>query len=129
MKTSRLYLRDVTATSPLSLLLFGPEPLTVLHAEGAVVVGGTGAGAGGGAAGGGGVRVACRAQTAVLVKQLRRALNKLLEQRFRGAGGGGGGAGGEGAWRGGALGDAVIAAVRQMLREEDDQRSLAAKLT
>ncbi|KAG2438593.1 hypothetical protein HXX76_005143 [Chlamydomonas incerta] len=124
MKTSRLYLRDVTATSPLSLLLFGPEPLTVLHAEGAVVVGGSGAGTGTG-----GVRVACRAQTAVLVKQLRRALNKLLEQRFRGAGGGGGGAGGEGAWRGGALGDAVIAAVRQMLREEDDQRSMAAKLT
>ncbi len=108
--------------SPLSLLLFG-GPLTVLHAEGAVLVGaGPGLGAG--------VRVACRAQTAVLVKQLRAALDRQLEQRFSGGGGGRGreGQGGGGGAGGGGLGDAVVAAVRQMLREEDEQRGVAARL-
>ncbi|GFR43276.1 hypothetical protein Agub_g4340, partial [Astrephomene gubernaculifera] len=38
VKTARLYLRDVTAVSPLTLLLFG-GPLTLFHAEGAVLVG------------------------------------------------------------------------------------------
>lgn len=120
VKTARLFLRDVTAVSPLSLLLFG-GPLTVLHAEGAVLVGaGPGLGPG--------VRVACRAQTAVLVKQLRAALDRQLEQRFCGGGGGRGREGQGGGGGAGGLGDAVVAAVRQMLREEDEQRGVAARL-
>ncbi|EFJ53272.1 hypothetical protein VOLCADRAFT_86387 [Volvox carteri f. nagariensis] len=125
VKTARLFLRDVTSVSPLCLMLFG-GPLTVLHAEGAVLVGaGPGSGAAmaaaaAAAAGNGVLRISCRAQTAVLVKQLRGALNRLLERRYTGGGGGGGG--------GVQVAESVVGIVRQMLREEDEQRSIAARL-
>ncbi|KXZ48157.1 hypothetical protein GPECTOR_30g253 [Gonium pectorale] len=134
VKTSRLFLRDVTAVSPLSLLLFG-GPITVLHTEGAVLLGGGGGSGGGGGGSGGGIRIACRAQTAVLVKQLRGAISRLMERRVTGAGhgegrGGGGGGGGAAAAAAAAarLAEAVVATVRQMLREEDEQRALATRL-
>ncbi|GLI66501.1 hypothetical protein VaNZ11_010328 [Volvox africanus] len=121
VKTARLYLRDVTAISPLSMMLFG-GPLTVLHAEGAVLVG-SGSGSGSGVAQSV-LRIACRAQTAVLVKQLRGALERLLERRFVGSSGNGGGGDGGGS----QVAETVVGIVRQMLREEDEQRCMAARL-
>ncbi|KAG2502148.1 hypothetical protein HYH03_000635 [Edaphochlamys debaryana] len=123
VKTTRLFLRDVTVVSPLTLLLFGGPTMAIAHAEGAVVVGGSGSGSGREA---GGVRIACRAQTAVLVRQMRGALSRLLERRFEGTGGAGGGPGGEAAWR--AAAEGVVGVVRHMLREEDEQRAAAVRL-
>jgi hypothetical protein len=65
--TARVFLRDVTPVSPMALLLFG-GPLKVLHEEGAVLVDGW-------------ARVRAPAQTAVLVKKLRAALDSALEAK------------------------------------------------
>ncbi|KAG1663311.1 hypothetical protein FOA52_006270 [Chlamydomonas sp. UWO 241] len=70
--TARVFLRDVTPVSPMALLLFG-GPLKVLHEEGAVLVDGW-------------ARVRAPAQTAVLVKKLRAALDSVLEAKVRGSG-------------------------------------------
>ncbi|KAF5835639.1 P-loop containing nucleoside triphosphate hydrolase protein [Dunaliella salina] len=69
VKTSRTFLRDVTPVSPISLMLFG-GPLTVLHQEGAVLVDGW-------------IRVRAAAQTAVVVKALREALDRLLQEKVK----------------------------------------------
>ena len=61
MKTSRTFLRDCSVVSPLMLLLFGGS-LEVLHADGLSLVDGW-------------LRVRAAAQTAVLVKQVRRSLS------------------------------------------------------
>lgn len=69
VKTSRTFLRDCSVASPVSLLLFGGE-LEVKHAEGYVLIDGW-------------IRVRAAAPTAVLVKELRRAIDALLGQKIR----------------------------------------------
>lgn len=102
VKTSRIFLRDVTPVPPLALLLFG-GPLRVLHGEGAVLVSGW-------------LRVACPAQTAVLVKQLRQALEKVLEGKVARAG--------TGAMVQAATDEAVVSMIVKLLNE-DAARSAA----
>ncbi|GAX74754.1 hypothetical protein CEUSTIGMA_g2201.t1 [Chlamydomonas eustigma] len=70
VKTTRIFLRDVTPVSPMALLLFGGS-LQVMHTEGVVLVDGW-------------VRVQAQAQTAVIVKTLRSALDDLLKNKMRG---------------------------------------------
>ena len=69
MRTTRTFLRDCSVASPMALLLFGGE-LTVLHEAGAVLVDGW-------------LRIRAPATTAVLVKQLRAALDSLLAAKVR----------------------------------------------
>ena len=64
MRTTRTFLRDCSVASPMALLLFGGA-LQVLHEAGAVLVDGW-------------LRIRAPAPTAVLVKQLRAALDSLL---------------------------------------------------
>ena len=64
--TGRTFLRDCTVVSPMTLLLFGGE-LDVKHEEGLVFIDGW-------------IRVRAAAPTAVLVKQLRLALDTLLQR-------------------------------------------------
>lgn len=90
---------------PLALLLFG-GPLRVLHGEATVLVSDW-------------LRVACPAQTAVLVKQLRQALEKVLAGKVAGAGGGKG----SGVVQSGS-GEAVVAMIVKLLNE-DAARSAA----
>lgn len=63
----RVSLREVTPVGPTALLLMGTS-LTVLHQEGAALVDGW-------------IRVAVPAQTAVVVKGLRRALDGVLQAK------------------------------------------------
>ena len=67
VRTSRTFLRDCSVVSPMALLLFGGV-LTVLHEAGAVLVDDW-------------LRIRAPAPTAVLVKQLRAALDSLLAAR------------------------------------------------
>ena len=68
VKTTRTFLRDCTVVSPMALLLFGGE-LQVVHEEGYVLIDGW-------------IRIRAAAPTAVLVKQLRAAINALLQQKI-----------------------------------------------
>lgn len=69
VKTSRVFLRDCTPVSPLSLLLLG-GPLTVIHDRGVVLVSGW-------------IRIVADAATAVRIRQLRGALDSVLAERVR----------------------------------------------
>lgn len=67
VKTSKTFIRDCTVASPMALLLFGGD-LEVAHAEGYVTIDAW-------------IRIRAPAQTAVLVKRLRAALDRLLERQ------------------------------------------------
>ena len=69
MRTSRTFLRDCTVVSPMALLLFGGE-LAVVHEGGYALIDNW-------------IRIRASAPTAVLVKQLRAALDALLEKKVR----------------------------------------------
>jgi hypothetical protein len=103
-----VFLRDTSVVSSMALLLFGGA-LTVLHEEGAILVGGW-------------LRLLAAAGTAVLVKELRGALDALLAAKV--AGGRGRGAGGQGG-RGAAappvaaLEAKVVGAIERMLGEAE----------
>jgi len=87
----RVYLRDTTAVSAAALLLFAGGAPLVLHDEAAVVVGGW-------------LRLRVAPAAAVLIRQLRAALDELLAAAV-----GGGGAVGGGAGAGGGAGTAAAA--------------------
>lgn len=67
VRTSRTFLRDCTVVSPMALLLFGGE-LVVVHEGGYALIDNW-------------IRIRASAPTAVLVKQLRAALDALLEKK------------------------------------------------
>eukprot|EP00887_Chlorella_sp_A99_P005374 scaffold1.g5374.t1 len=69
VRTSRAFIRDCTPASPLAILLFGGQ-LEVAHEAGYIAVDGW-------------LRVRAPAQTAVLMKALRRALDAALEGAVR----------------------------------------------
>ncbi|GAB4817860.1 hypothetical protein N2152v2_004906 [Parachlorella kessleri] len=69
VRTSKSFLRECTTISPMAILLFGGS-LRVVHEGGYVVVGDW-------------IRIRAPAQTAVLVKQLRQALEGLLQEKVR----------------------------------------------
>ena len=71
VKTSRVFVRDATVVAPAALLLFGGA-MDVRHAEGRVCLDGW-------------LWLRASAQTAVLFKRLRAALDDALERRIRGA--------------------------------------------
>ena len=70
VKTSRVFVRDATVVAPAALLLFGGV-MDVRHAEGRVCLDGW-------------LWLRASAQTAVLFKRLRAALDDALEKRIRG---------------------------------------------
>jgi len=67
LQTSQVYIRECSAVSPVGLLLFGGD-LAVQHAQGTATVGTN-------------IRLKIDAQTAVLFKTLRSALDAELQQR------------------------------------------------
>jgi ATP-dependent RNA helicase DHX29 len=69
VRTSRTFIRDCTVASPAAILLFGGA-LSVAHDSSYVQVDGW-------------LRIRAPAQTAVLVKRLRQALDALLERKVR----------------------------------------------
>ncbi|PIA13479.1 P-loop containing nucleoside triphosphate hydrolase protein [Coemansia reversa NRRL 1564] len=68
---SKTYLRDVTVPGLYALLLFGPQPLHVDHANGVVSVGPTG-----------GLAMRAWPRIGVLAAHLRRLLDELLRRKF-----------------------------------------------
>lgn len=72
VKTSRVFIRDCSVVSPLTVLLFGGA-LTVMHEEAAILVDGW-------------LRIPAPAQTAVLVKQMRAAVDGLLQHKVHSPG-------------------------------------------
>jgi ATP-dependent RNA helicase DHX29 len=71
VKTSRVFVRDCTVVAPAALLLFGGA-MDVHHASGRVSLDGW-------------LWLRASAQTAVLYKRLRAALDDVLDARIRGA--------------------------------------------
>ncbi|PRW58696.1 helicase domain-containing [Chlorella sorokiniana] len=69
VRTSRTFIRDCTVASPLAILLFGGS-LAVAHDSSYVQVDGW-------------LRIRAPAQTAVVIKRLRAALDALLERKVR----------------------------------------------
>ena len=102
---SRVYLRDTTAVSGAALLLFAGGAPLVLHDEAAVVVGGW-------------LRLRVAPAAAVLVRQLRAALDALLAAAVGGGGGCGGGQGGLAAAV--HLAPRVVDAIRLLLAEAEE---------
>jgi ATP-dependent RNA helicase DHX29 len=103
VRTSRVFVRDSTVVAPAALLLFGGA-IDVHHASGRVSLDGW-------------LWLRASAQTAVLYKWLRGALDAALDARIRGAhhhkGRGGGGGGG-----GGAGGEDLLKTIRSLLTEQ-----------
>ena len=71
MKTSRVYIRDVTIVDPYPLLLFGGK-LTTEKINGRVVV----------ASGDGFVKFAATERVATLIQELKLALNEQLREKI-----------------------------------------------
>ena len=69
VRTSQTFLRDITVIGPAALLLFGGR-LQVVHGAGHVLIDDW-------------LRVRAPAPTAVLVSELRRGLDFLLQQKIR----------------------------------------------
>jgi ATP-dependent RNA helicase DHX29 len=111
----RVYLRDTTAVSAAALLLFAGGAPLVLHDEAAVVVGGW-------------LRLRVAPAAAVLVRQLRAALDALLAAAVGGGRGGGSASSASGsssssaavASNDGALAVRVVDAIRLLLAEAED---------
>ena len=68
VKTSKVFMRDCTVVAPMALLLFGGS-LDILHQSGYVQIDGW-------------LKIKAAAPVAVLVKQLRQALESVLERRI-----------------------------------------------
>jgi ATP-dependent RNA helicase DHX57 len=69
METTKVYIRDSTEVSPYALLLFG-GPIAVDHGSGTVTVGGF-------------VRLRAPGRVAVLAREVREALDELLDAKVR----------------------------------------------
>lgn len=113
VRTSRVFVRDSTVVAPAALLLFGGA-IDVHHASGRVSLDGW-------------LWLRASAQTAVLYKRLRAALDAALDARIRGAHhrdnshrkGRDGGGGGPGGGLGGAAGaEDLLQTIRSLLTEQ-----------
>ena len=100
VKTSRVFIRDCTTVAPAALLLFGGA-MDVRHETGRVCLDGW-------------LWLRASAQTAVLYKKLRKALDDELDARIAGPRGGGKKGSGGG---GGGDGDDLLGTIRSLLTE------------
>ena len=100
VKTSRVFIRDCTTVAPAALLLFGGA-MDVRHETGRVCLDGW-------------LWLRASAQTAVLYKKLRKALDDELDARIAGTRGGGKKGSGGG---GGGGDDDLLGTIRSLLTE------------